>query len=169
MLWCEIVRTEAAQEAVFAFLEPMITPADTLLIAALMRDEGVRYEPYKDTADKWTVGVGRNLEDVGLQGDEWDGVLFTDALVRQMLQADIAKALDHAQQFDWFAGLNDRRQRVVVNMIFNLGVSGFRRFRKMIAAIESEQWMMAAAEGLDSRWATQVGSRATRLMQEMRA
>ena len=49
---------------------------------------------------------------------------------------------------------------MLVNMAFNLGISGLKTFRLMIAAIERQDWVDAAREGLDSRWSGQVGDRA---------
>lgn len=38
----------------------------TKLEKDLIRDEGLRLKPYRCTADKLTIGVGRNLEDNGI-------------------------------------------------------------------------------------------------------
>ena len=53
-------------------------------------------------------------------------------------------------------------------MVFNLGLSRFRRFRKTIAAIKAGDWEQAAREMLASLWARQVGRRAQELAEMMR-
>ena len=125
----------------------------------LIRHEGLRRKPYRDTVGKLTIGVGRNLDDVGITRDE--------ALI--LLDHDIAKVRrDVKRTFGWFPRLNPVRQNVVLNMVFNLGLSRFRRFRKAIAAIKDKRWDDAAREMLNSKWAKQVKGRATELARMMR-
>ena len=61
------------------------------------------------------------------------------------------------------------RQRVYVNMTFNLGSTRLALFKKMHAAVEAKDWEKAAEEMLDSKWATQVKGRADRLAEMMRS
>ncbi len=58
---------------------------------------------------------------------------------------------------------------VVLNMIFNMGLSRFSGFIKTIGYIENGQYFMAATEMLDSKWAKQVGKRARTLAKLMEA
>lgn len=128
------------------------------LIAELQRDEGLRLTPYLDTVGKWTIGYGRNLSDVGISKDE----------AVTLLEHDLDAALtDLAESFPWFVQLNPVRQRALVNMRFNLGPTGFRKFTGTLAAIEAGNFL-AAAEGMRlSKWARQVGQRAERLAMMM--
>ena len=128
------------------------------LAAQLRLHEGVEHKPYKCTAGYLTIGVGRNIEERGLSDDEIDYILNNDV--------DIA-ASELASTFDWFAGLDDVRMRVVVDMVFNLGMPRFKQFQNMLAAIEAQDWPEAAAQMMDSRWAKQVGARAERLRDMM--
>lgn len=125
----------------------------------LIRHEGLRLKPYRDIRNKLTIGVGRNLEDVGISREE--------ALM--LLDHDIARVrreVGHA--FPWFSGLDPVRKDVVLNMAFNLGLSRFRRFRKTVAALRARDWEAAAEAMLDSLWARQVGRRARELAEMMR-
>lgn len=128
------------------------------LAAQLRLHEGVEQKPYKCTAGYLTIGVGRNIEERGLSDDEIDYILNNDV--------DIATS-ELATSFDWFAGLDDVRMRVVVDMVFNLGMPRFKQFQNMISAIEAGDWAEAAAQMMDSRWAKQVGARAERLRDMM--
>ncbi len=125
----------------------------------LVRHEGLRLKPYRDTVGKLTIGVGRNLDDVGITEDEAMYLLHNDIVrVRTRL----------VRTFPWFQNLNPVRRDVVTNMVFNLGLGRFKRFRRLIAAIEICRWDQAAKEMLDSKWAKQVGRRAIELAQMMR-
>jgi lysozyme len=55
------------------------------------------------------------------------------------------------------------RKDVVLDMVFNLGLTRFHRFKKTIAAIKTKDWGKAAREMLTSQWANQVGRRAREL------
>ena len=133
---------------------------DPVLDKELRRDEGVRYSPYKDTEDILTVGVGHNLIAKPL------GLIYPlhEAEVTDILVSDIKgvfEALDQA--IPWWRTLSYVRQRVVVNMCFNLGINRFLGFKKMLAFLKAGQYTLAANEMLNSKWATQVGNRAKRL------
>lgn len=124
------------------------------LIQELKRDEGVVLTLYKCSAGKNTIGVGRNVDDRGITDDESDYLLSNDIdLCIEELRAT----------FPWFQTLSDTRQRVMVNMCFNLGLSRLMGFRKFLAAMEAGEWETAGVEMLDSKWARQVGPRSTRL------
>ena len=124
------------------------------LIKELKRDEGVVLTLYKCSADKNTIGVGRNLDDRGITEEESDFLLSNDI--------DLCKAELEAI-FAWFTNLTDARQRVMVNMCFNLGLSRLLGFKKFLAAMEVADWDKAGKEMLDSKWSRQVGARSTRL------
>lgn len=125
----------------------------------LIRHEGLRLKPYRDTKGKLTIGVGRNLDDVGITREE--------ALL--LLNNDLARVRREVERaFPWFSSLNPVRKNVVLNMVFNLGLPRFRGFTKTIAAIEAKDWENAAREMLESRWAQQVGRRAHELAAMMK-
>jgi len=124
----------------------------------LRRDEGVRLFPYMDTAGKLTIGVGRNLTNVGLSDAE-AGVLLTNDVQRVTAQLN--------SHLPYFQLLDPVRQAVLVNMAFNMGFNGLEGFPKMLQAVAQGDWATAAAEMLDSAWAGQVGDRAKRLAQQM--
>jgi lysozyme len=126
----------------------------------LTQHEGRRQFPYLDTAGKITIGVGRNLTDAGI----------SEYLVDRMLDEDIGRAFDDLRRsLPWFGGLDDVRQRVLLDMCFNMGITRLMGFQRMLQAVQARRYDEAAAQMLDSRWATQVGQRATRLAQMMRS
>lgn len=127
--------------------------------AELVRDEGLRLKPYMDTVGKLTVGIGRNLTDNGITEDE--------AFV--MLQNDIANAENDLMiQLPLYNHLSEVRQRVLVNMCFNMGIGKLLTFKQTLGFISVERYNDAADSMLDSLWAKQVGVRAVRLADMMR-
>ena len=128
------------------------------LIAQLKLHEGVEHKPYIDTVGKMTIGVGRNLTDRGV----------SNATIEQMLMEDIELVQDELDQMfpDW-CKLNDKRQRVLVDMCFNLGRPRFMTFVRFWAALRASQYDEAAKEMRDSRWYRQVGQRGETLAKMM--
>ena len=125
----------------------------------LILHEGLKLKPYRCTAGKLTIGVGRNLDDKGISKEE---ALF-------LLRNDIATVTTQLQKYDWYISTDPVRRKVLIDMAVNLGVGGLLKFRKMIAALERGDYEGAADQMLDSRWAEQVGYRAVRLAEMMRS
>jgi lysozyme len=124
------------------------------LLEMLIRDEGVRLKPYRDTVGKLTIGVGRNLDDVGISKEE--------AYI--LLKNDLNKAATALfTAFPWVKVLSEARIAALINMAFNLGIGGLAGFKNFLKALKEENFSLAAKEMLDSKWAEQVGSRAYRL------
>lgn len=135
-------------------------PDDRDALAAQLRvDEGVEATPYVDTVGKITIGVGRNLTDRGLSGDEIDYLLHNDI---DLVLEEMARA------FPWALRLDMVRQQVLANMLFNLGVTRLRGFRHTLTCMQLGDYEAAAKGMLASLWAEQVGGRAVRLASEMR-
>lgn len=130
------------------------------LAADLKRDEGLRLKPYADTVGKTTIGYGRNLDDVGISPTEAEVMLASDMAV-------VERELDRA--YPWWRDLPEGPARGLANMAFNLGLPRLSGFAKMLLALRQGRWSDAAAEALNSRWAAQVGARATRIADLYRA
>ena len=121
--------------------------------------EGLELMPYKCTAGKLTIGVGRNIEDRGITHDEAMYLLENDIML-------YSKELQTA--FPVVDELDDVRRMTLINMAFNLGISKLSMFKNMWAAIESKKWDEAAAQMLDSKWSRDVGKRSFELAEQMR-
>lgn len=126
----------------------------------LVRHEGMVLHAYQDSEGYWTIGAGR-LIDKRLNGG------ITEEEARYLLRNDIQKVVSQAKQFPWYDGLSNPRKQVVLNMIFNLGLTRFSKFRNTIGCISRGEYAEAAKEMLDSTWAKQVGKRATELAKIM--
>ena len=86
----------------------------------LVRHEGLRLKPYRCTAGKLTIGIGRNLDDCGITQSEAYVMLINDIMnCEKQLQSKIP---------DIYNGLDEVRKSVLLNMCFNLGISGLLGF-----------------------------------------
>ena len=129
------------------------------LIEQLKRHEGLKLKPYKCTADKLTIGVGRNLEDVGISEEE----------AEMLLQNDIQRATVQIQrEFPWTTELDEVRFAALINFTFNVGIGTVGKFVNAMALLRDGSYDMAADEFLNSRWAKQVGQRAIDVTDQIR-
>jgi lysozyme len=147
-------------------LTPSTTTSSTTidrkkLAADLRRDEGERLKLYKDTAGKWTIGVGRNLSDRGISKAESE----------YLLQNDITDHLQELYQaLPWLAKKPEPIQRALANMAFNLGVPGLLKFTTTLAYVQAGQYNAAANALLANRkYAKQIGERIERLASLLRS
>ena len=127
------------------------------LSSQVKTDEGFRATPYKCTAGKLTVGYGLNLE-AGI----------TEPEAAYILEMRLNSIINDMERYDWYNNLGDARRVVIVNMVYQLGISRFLKFKKMIAALNSGSYGLAADEMMDSNWYKQTPNRAKRLIEKMR-
>lgn len=115
---------------------------------------------YTCPAGKLTIGVGLNLEANPL----------CDHAISIQLDHDIAKATEGAKSIlreDWDK-LNDVRQEVLTQMVFQMGVTGVKGFRNALRCIREGNFQQAGTHMLASKWARQTPVRAKRLIKAMR-
>jgi GH24 family phage-related lysozyme (muramidase) len=121
-----------------------------------VKTTGVGFNLESADADERICSIGLNYNDVksGL-------VSLTTEQVNQLFDKDIDTAILTATTLlKNFSSLSIERQIIVVDMAFNLGQTRLSQFVKFIAAINTKNWVRAAAEMEKSLWAKQVGRRA---------
>jgi len=129
-------------------------------------DEGVKYEIYEDHLGYATFGIGHLITDKDPEYGWPVGTKISEDRVNEVFNSDVEKFVNEVKKI--FPDLDNKPesiQLVLVNMCFNLGAPRLSKFKKFIAAINNEEWIEAAVEMMDSRWAQQVGPRAMRLKQ----
>ena len=126
----------------------------------LIKHEGLRLKPYKDSVGKLTIGVGRNLDDVGISKIE----------AMYMLQHDIQRSENELREiFLKYDELPENVKIALIDMIFNLGKPRFLKFKKMIQAIKDKDFKKAAEEAKNSKWCKQVKSRCENVYELLRS
>jgi lysozyme len=134
----------------------------TLLKQQLIAHEGLKLSAYQDSLGYWTIGVGHLI-------DARRGGRISSKVAAILLEDDITTTMTELDRaLPWWRSLNEVRQRVLVDMCFNLGIDRLLRFKNTLAAIQEGRWDAAKAEMLDSDWAREVVDRATRLAEMMR-
>tara|TARA_R100001244_G_scaffold43327_3_gene38935 strand:- start:13237 stop:13650 length:414 start_codon:yes stop_codon:yes gene_type:complete len=129
------------------------------LVEQLKIHEGIKLNLYLCSAKKRSIGIGRNLDDIGISEDEAEYLLKNDI-------AEATKQLLNA--FPWMSKFNDARISAMINFTFNVGIGTVRKFSNTIEYLKNEDWEAAADEMMNSKWAEQVGDRAIQITEQIR-
>ena len=120
------------------------------LIERIGVNEGFRSKPYQCSEGVWTIG----------HGITW----LTEEESLHILTGRISQLhLKLSEKLDWYDDLPPEIQGVVIEMCYQMGFSGFTKFKKAIAHMKESEWQLASHEMLDSRWAKQTPNRANQL------
>ena len=135
------------------------------LKARIKEHEGFVPKIYKDPLGFKTIGFGHLV----LPTDKFaEGVTYKKKDLEEVFDSDFNIAKSNANQLIEGLPLHHQAKCVIIEMVFQLGIGGVSKFKNMLSAIEIEDFDIAAAEMLDSRWATQTPNRALRLSNMMK-
>jgi len=129
------------------------------IVSDLIRDEGFRARAYRDHLGKLTIGIGFLIDPEEPGAQEMPQSVANFWLL-EILEEN-KKILN--VQLPWWCDLDEARQRVILNMSYQLGVNGLLKFKKMLKAMKDRDYYTAAEEALNSKWARQTPERATRI------
>lgn len=130
------------------------------LLNQIKKHEGFRSEVYECTEGYDTIGYGFAIKDLKLDED------IAELILKRKLD-ELEERI--AGKFSWFSVSPDVVKEVVTNMCYQLGVSGFSKFKKTIYLLETEQYEDASIEMLNSLWAKQTYNRAKELSETLRS
>ena len=132
-------------------------------------DEGSVNKIYLDHLGLATFGIGHLVT-------EWDeeygwevGTPVSEDRCIAAFNTDIETVLsDCSKLYSDFDELPEEVQRIIANMMFNMGRPRLSKFKGMKRGVDARDWQKAADEMVDSRWYRQVTKRADRLVERMR-
>jgi lysozyme len=134
----------------------------------LAEDEGCKYEIYLDHIGYKTFGIGHLCKATDPENDMDVGAEVSKERVDECFEADIAMTIEDCNiLYSNFKDIPEEAQLILANMMFNLGRPRLSRFLNLKAAVDSEDWMEASVQMMDSKWAKQVPNRAERLCNRM--
>lgn len=121
--------------------------------------EGLKLKPYECPTGYITIGYGRNIQQNGI----------TLAEAEMLLDNDIDRVVNELEKWlSVFHELSENRKAALIDMSYNLGFNKLFQFRNFLAALQKKNFDLAAKEMLESKWAAQVGNRATVLANMMK-
>ena len=124
------------------------------LIESIKTHEGYVGIVYKDSLGIDTIGYGFAIKDLELDED------VCEIILERKLK-DLESRIKI--KFDWYKYMPQEVKDVVVEMCYQLGVTGVSKFKKTIAYLQNKQWKDASIEMLDSLWAKQTPNRANEM------
>lgn len=138
-------------------------------IEKLLRfEEGLSFDAYYCSEKYPTIGIGWKIggKNQPLEDFKFMQISEEAALAQCKSMANEIALNLHCIIESW-QELSEARQAVLISMAYQMGLAGLMKFKKMIAAIEVGDFVEAAQEGMNSRWANQTYARANRHMRMM--
>ena len=120
------------------------------LIERIGANEGFRSKPYQCSEDVWTIGHGLT----------WITEEESSSILTGRISSLHLKLLD---DLDWYKDMPPEVKGVIIEMCYQMGFTGFCKFKRAIANMKDHNWKDAATEMLDSKWAKQTSNRANQL------
>ena len=132
-------------------------------------DEGCVYEIYNDHLGYPTFGIGHLVRGSDPEHGWSVGTDVEEDRVREVFEQDVQTVLSDCEKlYDDFYELPEEVQRIIANMMFNMGRPRLSKFKGMKRGVDTRDWNAAADEMVDSTWYRQVTNRADRLVNRMR-
>ena len=132
-------------------------------------DEGRVDEIYTDHLGYPTFGIGHLVIEHDAEYGWGVGTSIDTVRVHETFEQDIKTVLSDCNRlYKDFEDLPEEAQRVIANMMFNMGYPRLSKFEGMKSGVDARDWNQAADEMVDSRWYYQVPNRAKRLVERMR-
>lgn len=119
-----------------------------------------KFYPYKDSEGFLTVGYGHRV----LQSENFDNGITEDEALR-LLDKDIAIAESQLSKLnlsipkDW--------HDFMIIMVFQIGLSGTMKFKKMIQALRDANYNEAVKQAKDSLWYRQTPNRVNAMIAQL--
>ena len=133
-------------------------------------DEGEVHEIYLDHLGLPTFGIGHLVLDSDPEHGQPVGTPVSEDRCNSAFDEDVKTVLnDCSILYDDFDDLPEEAQRIIANMMFNMGRPRLSKFKGMKRGVDARDWNSAADEMVDSNWYRQVTKRADRLVARMRA
>ena len=136
----------------------------------IQNDEGRVNSVYLDHLNLPTVGIGHLIKESDPEHGLPVGTVIDDERVNELFDQDIKVTLSECEQlYGNFNDLPEEVQKILANMMFNLGRPRLSKFRKLCKAVADRDWQECAVQMEDSRWHKQVTNRANRLISRMKS
>ena len=131
-------------------------------------DEGVKYEIYLDHLGLPTCGIGHLIQSTDPEHGLEVGTKIDEERVNELFDEDIQVTIQECKYlYNDFDDLPEEAQRIIANMMFNLGRPRLSRFLKMKQHVDNRDFVSASEEMKNSKWYRQVTNRAQRLVDRM--
>lgn len=128
------------------------------LQADLKKEEGSPDYTYLDSKGILSGGIGRNLIDEPEPGFDKPEIFVPEEMETKWFQKDIQDAIDGLNKYlPWWTKENDVRQNALLDLCFNMGVTGLLTFKTTLGFFQHGMYIAAASGIRNSQYARDVG------------
>jgi lysozyme len=138
------------------------------IIKRLEFHEGCVLKTYLCPTGHKTIGIGHNIESRPFTEEEkkaigdWEKGI-TRNMAYMICRNDVNLCLEKLKTLDFWKSLDEERQYALIDMCFQLGWSGLKKFKKMLEAIRVKDYSEASRQCLDSNYHKQTPKRCERI------
>jgi GH24 family phage-related lysozyme (muramidase) len=132
----------------------------------IKKHEGFRNTVYLDSLGKATIGYGHLLTE---DDDFEEGIQYDKSLLEVLFDKDFNRSAYNAEQLLEGIDICDIAREIIVEMVFQLGIGGVSKFKKMFEALRKKDYNEVAEQMLDSQWRVQTPKRCEELSSLMRS
>jgi len=139
-----------------------------IIVKRLEFHEGLKLFPYYCTAHKLSIGIGHNIEARPWTDEErkaigdWEKGI-TKNMAYMICRNDVNLCLEKLKTLDFWKSLDEERQYALIDLCFQIGFAGLKKFRKMLKAMSEKDFKTASEQCLDSTYAKQTPKRSKRI------
>ena len=133
------------------------------LIKDLEKQEGMVLSAYQDHLGYWTIGIGRLID------KRRRGRITVDEAYYLLTNDITRKEIELYDKLPWLSKHPENVQRALMNMSFQMGVSGILKFKRTLSLVGEKRYNEAADNALKSKWAKQTPRRAKEVTDLMRS
>jgi len=128
----------------------------------IKKNEGFSYTAYKDQLNNPTIGYGHLIRQ---SEKNFFKKKHNKQQLNKLFEKDFKKAQIGFEKNFKMPNMRSRKtQDLIVEMIFQIGIRGVLKFKKMIKHIENNNKHLAALEMMDSLWYAQTPKRVEKMV-----
>ena len=127
----------------------------------IKKNEGYSNKPYKDQLGFYTIGYGHLITE---KEDKYFIKQFKKKYLEELFNTDFKKAHEQYKKNFLKKSHTTSEKELLIEMLFQLGVKGVSKFKKMLYFLNKKQKFMASLEMLNSLWYLQTPERVKSLI-----
>ena len=120
-----------------------------------------KFYPYADSLGKMTIGYGHLIT----KGENFTNGITEDE-ADKLLSRDLANVVLQVQSLK--LNLPDDWNDFIIIMVFQLGLSGVLKFKKMLLALKAKDYTEAIKQAKDSLWYKQTPNRIDDMVRQLK-
>jgi hypothetical protein len=141
------------------------SPSDLRVLKSILKEQGISLPEQQLSLFSEDEMAQMIKKDTGVDIKMIDN----EKELERVFDKDFEEALKNAETLIGDRPVNFVAKQVLIEMVFQLGIGGVGKFKKMWSALDNEDYGEASFQMMDSLWAKQTPKRAAKLSAKMRS